>query len=405
MKFVDEASIRVEAGKGGAGCLSFRREKYIERGGPDGGDGGVGGSIFLVADAALNTLVDFRFQPRYRAGSGESGRGKDQTGAKGDDLYIKVPLGTSIFDDETEDYIGDINEDNDTLLIASGGRHGLGNVRFKSSTNRAPRKTTPGEPGEAKSLRLEMKLIADVGLLGLPNAGKSTLIRAVSAARPKVADYPFTTLVPNLGVVRLGDHQSFVVADIPGLIEGAAGGAGLGVQFLKHLSRTRLLLHLLDVAPVDGSNPVDNYFTIERELKKYSTGISEKDRWIVFTKTDLIPADEVEGTVERIASQINSSDDDPDHRGESRNPVTFQVSAVSGDGTAILMNSIGQYLQARLDREQAEEAAISGHEQKIRDEVHEHSLQRRSDRRLRRQQQHPGGDSEEGEDLRVHYEP
>ena len=274
MKFVDEASIRVEAGKGGNGCLSFRREKYIAKGGPDGGDGGDGGSIYLVGDADLNTLVDYRFQPRYRAKSGESGKGKDQTGAKGDDIYLRVPLGTSIFDDETGEYLGDVSEEKEEILVAQGGFHGLGNVRFKSSTNRAPRQTKPGSPGELKNLRLELKLLADVGLLGLPNAGKSTLISAVSAARPKIADYPFTTLVPNLGVVTVGDDHSFVIADIPGLIEGAADGAGLGVQFLKHLSRTRLLLHLIDLAPMDGSDPVENFKIIERELAKYSEGIA-----------------------------------------------------------------------------------------------------------------------------------
>ncbi|MCZ6503803.1 MAG: GTPase ObgE [Gammaproteobacteria bacterium] len=399
MKFVDEASIRVEAGKGGNGCLSFRREKYIERGGPDGGDGGVGGSIYFLADEALNTLVDFRFQPRYRARNGEPGRGKDQTGAKGDDLYIRVPLGTSIFDEETQDHVGDISKDGETFLIARGGRHGLGNVRFKSSTNRAPRQTTSGEPGESKSLRLEMKLIADVGLLGLPNAGKSTLIRAVSAARPKVADYPFTTLVPNLGVVRLGDHQSFVIADIPGLIEGAAGGAGLGVQFLKHLSRTRLLLHLLDIAPIDGSNPVDNFHTIEKELKKYSEGISEKDRWIVFTKTDLVPDEEVSKIVEKIVAQLNEGD------GQSPRPAAFPVSAISGDGTTSLMTSIAKYLRSLDEQEEAEELTNSDHDRKIRDEVHEHSLQRRAERSARRQQVHHGDDSEDGNDLQVHYEP
>ena len=270
MKFVDEATIKVEAGRGGNGCLSFRREKYIEKGGPDGGDGGDGGSIYLVADDALNTLVDFRFQPNYRAEKGEHGKGSDRTGAGGKDLHVRVPLGTSVYDDETEAYLGDVSEAGDVLLVARGGKHGLGNVRFKSSTNRAPRQTTPGEPGELRQLRLELKLIADVGLLGMPNAGKSTLISAVSAARPKVADYPFTTLTPNLGVVRLDHEQSFVIADIPGLIEGAADGAGLGVQFLKHLARTRLLLHLVDVAPIDGTDPVENCRKIEAELARYS---------------------------------------------------------------------------------------------------------------------------------------
>ena len=405
MKFVDEASIRVEAGKGGDGCLSFRREKYIERGGPDGGDGGVGGSIYFVADAALNTLVDFRFQPRYRAGNGEPGRGKDQTGAKGEDRYVRVPLGTSIFDDEAQDYIADISKADETFLIVRGGRHGLGNVRFKSSTNRAPRKTTSGEPGEIKSLRLEMKLIADVGLLGLPNAGKSTLIRAVSAARPKVADYPFTTLVPNLGVVRLGHSQSFVIADIPGLIEGAAGGAGLGFQFLKHLSRTRLLLHLLDIAPMDGSDPVDNYHVIERELKKYSTGISEKDRWLVLTKTDLVPDDEVAAIVKKIMAQIDCTDSGDLHPGASRNSIAFPVSAISGDGTKSLMASIAQHLQSLDELEEAEASTQSDQDKKIRDEIHAHSIQQRADRFNRRQQARAVDDSNKGNDPQVHYEP
>jgi GTP-binding protein len=405
MKFVDEASIRVEAGKGGNGCLSFRREKYIERGGPDGGDGGAGGSVYFVADAALNTLVDFRFQPRYRAGSGESGRGKDQTGANGEDRYIRVPLGTSIYDDESEDYIGDVSKADETLLIARGGRRGLGNVRFKSSTNRAPRQTTPGEPGEGKSLRLELKLIADVGLLGLPNAGKSTLIRAVSAARPKVADYPFTTLVPNLGVVRLGDHQSFVIADIPGLIEGAAEGAGLGVQFLKHLSRTRLLLHLLDIAPVDGSNPVDNFLTIERELKNYSEGISEKDRWIVLTKTDLVPRDDVLRLVQDIEAQIESSGELTRHPAKNNITEIFPLSAVSGDGTSTLMTSIARYLKS-LEEQQVDDALIGAdQERKIRDEVHEDGLRRRARRHATRQQNPPDDDGEDENSIVIHYEP
>jgi GTP-binding protein len=287
MKFVDEASITVEAGKGGNGCLSFRREKYIAKGGPDGGDGGDGGSIHLRGDVSLNTLVDYRFQPTYRAEKGEHGKGKDCTGSKGEDMYLRVPLGTSIFDDETNEFLGDINSVGQEMLVAQGGFHGLGNTRFKSSTNRAPRQTSPGSPGDVRVLRLELKLIADVGLLGLPNAGKSTLIRSISSATPKVADYPFTTLVPNLGVVQVGD-DSFVVADIPGLIEGAAEGAGVGVQFLKHLARTRLLLHLIDLAPMDGSDPAEHYQVIENEVKKYSDGIAKKERWLVFTKLDVL---------------------------------------------------------------------------------------------------------------------
>lgn len=397
MKFIDEASIKVEAGKGGSGCLSFRREKYISKGGPDGGDGGDGGSIYFVGDKALNTLVDFRFQPKYRALTGESGRGKDQTGAKGDDVYVRIPLGTSIFDDESDEYIGDINEPGETLLIAQGGFHGLGNVRFKSSTNRAPRQTTPGSEGEIRNLRLELKLIADVGLLGLPNAGKSTLIRAVSAARPKVADYPFTTLIPNLGVVRLGDHRSFVIADIPGLIEGAAGGAGLGVQFLKHLSRTQLLLHLIDIAPIDGSDPVENYRVIEAELRKYSKGISEKDRWVVFNKTDLMPDEQVAEKIKEISSQLGLTGSQ------------YQISAISGAGTDTLTTAIGKYLVAlkEQDHTDADEEYDVQRAQQIRGEIHQQSLDRRAERWARRQQKVDDASDRSDEDggTQVHYEP
>ena len=394
MKFVDEASIKLEAGTGGNGCLSFRREKYIDKGGPDGGDGGNGGSIYLVGDDALNTLVDFRFQPRYRGVTGGHGRGKDQTGAKGEDLYVKAPLGTSIFDDDTEEYLGDISNIEETVMFAKGGYHGLGNVRFKSSTNRAPRQTTNGESGEVRNLRLELKLIADIGLLGLPNAGKSTLIRSVSAATPKVADYPFTTLVPNLGVVRIGNESSFVIADIPGLIEGAADGAGLGVQFLKHLSRTRLLLHLLDVAPVDGSDPVENFKVIENELKKYSEGIADKDRWVVFTKTDLLPKDEVSARVDEIASQLGLDD------------RKFMVSAITREGTTELTESISQYLQAIKEAEEAGDVIGYDPEGVIRNEIHQHSLQRRTERWARRHQVTLEDEPDEGdEDIQVHYEP
>ncbi|MEX0963548.1 MAG: Obg family GTPase CgtA [Pseudohongiellaceae bacterium] len=293
MKFVDEAEIVVEAGNGGKGCLSFRREKYIERGGPDGGDGGDGGSVYMQADASLNTLVDFRFQPRYRAQNGQSGQGRNCTGRGGDDLLVKVPLGTTIIDVTTEELIADLNVPDQPVMVAKGGFHGLGNVRFKSSTNRAPRKTTSGTEGEVRKLQLQLRLVADVGLLGFPNAGKSTLIRSVSAATPKVADYPFTTLVPNLGVISLGMERSFVMADIPGLIEGASEGAGLGFRFLKHLSRTRLLLHLVDALPADGSNPVDNAQQIISELEKFSTTLAQKERWLVINKVDLLDADQL----------------------------------------------------------------------------------------------------------------
>lgn len=387
MKFVDEATVYVEAGKGGNGCLSFRREKYIAKGGPDGGDGGDGGSVYLLGEQSLNTLIDFRFQPRYKAQSGESGRGKDQTGAKGEDIYLKVPLGTSVFDDESGDYLGDVNNPGETLLVAQGGFHGLGNTRFKSSTNRAPRQTTPGTPGEVRTLRFELKLLADVGLLGLPNAGKSTLIRAVSAAQPKVADYPFTTLVPNLGVVKV-DDDSFVMADIPGLIEGAADGAGLGVQFLKHLSRNRLLLHLLDISPVDGSDPVNNYRVIEQEVRNYSEGIADKDRWLVFTKLDLLSAEDAKARQQEILDAI-------DYTG----PV-FQISAVSGLGTLELSRAVSEYLESL--RASAEQEAES--EARIRTETHEFSLRQREQRRARRQAKHEEDDDDDY-DVEVHYEP
>jgi GTP-binding protein len=291
MQFIDEATVHVQAGKGGNGCLSFRREKYIAKGGPDGGNGGTGGSVYLVADEALNTLIDFRYQPSYKASNGQPGSGRNKTGAAGDDCFVKVPLGTTVIDEETHEIIGDIDRAGQELLVAEGGARGLGNAAFKSSTNRAPRKTTPGHSGEARRLTLQLKLLADVGLLGLPNAGKSTLIGQVSAANPKVADYPFTTLVPSLGVVRLASDASFVMADIPGLIVGAAHGAGLGAQFLRHLSRTRVLLHLVDVCPEDGSDPVANAQQIEAELAEYSPALSERPIWIALSKVDQLTDD------------------------------------------------------------------------------------------------------------------
>ena len=343
MKFVDEAEITVEAGKGGNGCLSFRREKYIERGGPDGGDGGDGGSVFLQADSALNTLVDFRFQPRYRAESGKPGQGRNCTGRGGEDLLVKVPLGTSVIDVDTEELIADLNQPGVPVMVAKGGFHGLGNTRFKSSTNRAPRKTTHGTPGEARTLQLQLRLVADVGLLGLPNAGKSTLIRSVSAAKPKVADYPFTTLVPNLGVVSLGLERSFVMADIPGLIEGASEGAGLGFRFLKHLSRTRLLLHLIDAMPVDGSDPVANARSIIGELENFSPTLASKERWLVINKVDLMQVDAVEELISALRSEL-------DWQGE-----IHQISALSGIGCndlcENLMASIEEHRRRLLDDE------------------------------------------------------
>lgn len=355
MKFVDEAEITVEAGKGGNGCLSFRREKYIERGGPDGGDGGDGGDVYLEADPALNTLVDFRFQPRYRAESGQGGQGRNCTGRGGDDLTIKVPVGTSVIDTGTEELIADMDVAGKVVMVAKGGFHGLGNTRFKSSINRAPRKTTNGTPGEFRTLQLQLRLVADVGLLGLPNAGKSTLIRSVSAARPKVADYPFTTVVPNLGVVSLGLERSFVMADIPGLIEGASQGAGLGFRFLKHLSRTRHLLHLIDVLPADNSDPVENASTIVAELAKFSATLANKERWLVLNKVDLLDADELAAIEAKLREEL-------DWRG-----TVYRISAISGAGCRELMedlmDSINEhrsklledkdYLEAEKAREEA----------------------------------------------------
>ncbi len=342
MKFVDEATVGVKAGNGGNGCLSFRREKYIERGGPDGGDGGHGGAVYLVADDSINTLVDFRVARKYRAESGHGGAGRNMTGKSGNDLEIKVPRGTVIHDVDTGELIGDLTELGQRLKVADGGRGGLGNTRFKSSTNRAPRKITHGTPGEARHLQLELKLIADVGLVGLPNAGKSTLIRSMSAAKPKVADYPFTTLHPNLGVVSVGPLQSFVMADVPGLIEGAAEGAGLGIQFLKHLQRTRLLLHLVDIAPLDiDADPAEAFRSIEQELMKFSADLKEKPRWLVINKTDLLPPDDLEVARDMLLSELGWT-----------GPV-FEVSAETGEGT----EALGQAVMRQLELLSAEEKA------------------------------------------------
>lgn len=340
MRFVDEVTIKVRAGNGGNGCMSFRREKYVPKGGPDGGDGGDGGSVYLQADPDLNTLVDYRYVRSYNAKSGETGRGRCQTGAGGDDLYLKVPMGTRVIDLETEEVIGDITDNQQELLVAQGGFHGLGNTRFKSSVNRAPRQTTEGTPGEFRSLRLELRVLADVGLLGLPNAGKSTFIRSVSAAKPKVADYPFTTMIPNLGVVSLSPGSSFVIADIPGLIEGAAEGAGLGTRFLKHLSRTRLLLHLVDLLPMDQSDPIENAKAIMSELARYDEELSQKPQWLVFNKTDLVPEDELTQRCQDIINALNWEG------------PTARISALSHDGTQKLAGDVMEYLE-RLDEESA----------------------------------------------------
>lgn len=333
MKFVDEAQIRVEAGDGGNGCVSFRREKYIPNGGPDGGDGGDGGDLYMLADDNLNTLIDYHFERFHRAERGENGRSSNCTGKRGQDLVIKVPVGTRAKDEMTGEILGDLTRHGQKLLIAKGGFHGLGNARFKSSVNRAPRQKTNGTPGEIREVLLELMLLADVGMLGLPNAGKSTFIRAVSAAKPKVADYPFTTLVPNLGVVRCSGHQSFVVADIPGLIEGAADGAGLGIRFLKHLERCRVLLHMVDVLPVDETDPADNADIIINELVQYSEAVANKPRWLIFNKLDLVMEDEAEAIIERVVKHL-----------DWQGPV-FRINAISKDGTKELTEALMDFLE------------------------------------------------------------
>jgi len=304
MKFVDEATITATAGNGGSGCMSFRREKYIPRGGPDGGDGGDGGSVYLQADPALNTLIDFRYQPRYKAQTGSGGQGKNCTGAAGEDKVLMVPVGTTVIDADTLEVLGDMLNAGDRLLVAQGGFHGLGNTRFKSSTNRGPRQTTKGSEGDSRKLKLELKVLADVGLLGLPNAGKSSLITSVSAARPKIADYPFTTLVPNLGVVSAAAHRSFVMADIPGLIEGAAQGAGLGIRFLKHLTRTRLLLHVVDIGSQIGDSPCAQIQQLENELHLFSETLAQRPRWLVLNKIDLLSAEALTEIEQEVAQKF-----------------------------------------------------------------------------------------------------
>jgi len=334
MKFVDEAKARVQAGNGGRGSASFRREKFVPRGGPDGGDGGHGGSVYLRAASGINTLADFRIERTFKAGHGEPGGANDCTGRSGADLYVPVPIGTVVRDSDTQEELGDLTRDGDELLVARGGKGGWGNQRFKSSTNRSPRQVGPGLPGEKRSLDLELKVIADVGLLGLPNAGKSTLIRAVSAARPKVADYPFTTLHPNLGVVAVGLHRSFVMADIPGLIEGAAEGAGLGIRFLKHLQRTRLLLHLVDIAPLDPeADPVRDARAIVAELRKFSRQLAAKPRWLVLNKRDLLPPEEAEKRARAIVRRLRF-----------RGPH-FLISGATGEGTKPLCEAVMRLLE------------------------------------------------------------
>jgi GTPase len=336
MKFVDEATLKVQAGNGGRGCMSFRREKFAPFGGPDGGDGGLGGSVFLRAMDGINTLADFRIQRTHKAKSGDAGSGNDRTGHGGDDLYVAVPVGTTVKDSETSEELGDLREAGAVLKVVQGGKGGWGNARFKTSTNRAPRQFGPGLPGEKRLLALELKVIADVGLLGLPNAGKSTLIRAVSAARPKVADYPFTTLYPNLGVVYCGQHRSFVMADIPGLIEGAADGAGLGIRFLKHLQRTRVLLHLVDMQPTDpAADAVKDARAIIGELKKFNAELAKKPRWLILTKRDLMPDKEAEALAKDIVRRLR-------HKGPY-----FLISAISNRGTKELSEKVMTFIETQ----------------------------------------------------------
>jgi GTPase len=336
MKFVDEIEVRVEAGDGGNGAVGFRREKYIPLGGPDGGDGGDGGSVYLIAVENINTLVDFRYHTVHRAERGQKGMGRNCTGRKGEDCFVPVPLGTKVSDGETLELIGDLTTAGQTLLVAQGGFHGLGNVRFKSSINRAPQKASKGSPGEHRMLNLELTLIADIGLLGMPNAGKSSLIRAVSSATPKVADYPFTTLYPNLGVVRIDNFRSFVIADIPGVIEGASDGAGLGLQFLKHLARTDLLLHVIDVEPYEGTEtPVQAAQKIIREVEKWSGDLANKPRWLVLNKIDRLYDDDVDSHCQVIIDAL-----------EWTQPV-FKISAINGTGTKELTFAIMEFLEQK----------------------------------------------------------
>ncbi|EPT7244645.1 Obg family GTPase CgtA [Proteus mirabilis] len=349
MKFVDEAKILIVAGDGGNGCVSFRREKYIPKGGPDGGDGGDGGDVYMVADENFNTLIDYRFTKSYRAERGENGQSRDCTGKRGQDITINVPVGTRARDLATGEIIADLTVHGQKQMVAKGGFHGLGNTRFKSSVNRAPRQRTMGTPGESREVLLELMLLADVGMLGMPNAGKSTFIRAVSAAKPKVADYPFTTLVPSLGVVRMDSHQSFVVADIPGLIEGAADGAGLGIQFLKHLERCRVLLHLIDIDPIDGSDPVENAKIIISELEKYSDKLAQKPRWLVFNKVDLLDADEAKQKAQAIVEALGWEGD------------YYMIAAINQEGVKKLCWDIMEFLKV-TPREQDIATALAAEE-------------------------------------------
>ncbi len=394
MKFVDEASINVHAGKGGNGCLSFRREKYIEKGGPDGGDGGDGGSVIIEADESLNTMVDYRFQRSYRAQNGEAGRGRNCTGKSGEDLVLRVPVGTTVIDEDVGDVLGDLSAAGQQLVVAQGGFHGLGNTRFKSSTNRAPRQTTAGSEGETRRLKLELKVLADVGLLGLPNAGKSTLISAVSSAKPRVADYPFTTLVPNLGVVSVEAHRSFVMADIPGLIEGASEGAGLGIRFLKHLTRNRILLHLVDMAPYDGTEPQEGALAIVRELARFSPALAERERWLVLNKRDLLDEDTFAQRRRAVIEALGWE-----------GPV-YEISAISGDGTRALCGDLMTHLEHCRTRE-AQDPSLAEQEAGLQRRMQEEARRRIEALRAARRRSAPDDDDGDDDDydVEVEYRP
>ena len=393
LQFVDEATIDVRAGSGGHGCLSFRREKYVEFGGPDGGDGGAGGHVYVEADTNLNTLVDYRYERSFKARNGEPGKGRQMTGKSAEDVVLKVPVGTTVVDVDTDEVLADLTAVDHKVMIARGGRGGLGNVHFKSSVNQAPRKTTNGTPGETRCLRLELKVLADVGLLGMPNAGKSTLIRAISAAKPKVADYPFTTLIPNLGVVKADRYRSFVVADIPGLIEGAAEGAGLGIRFLKHLARTRLLLHVVDMAPLDG-NPADHIDAIADELDRFSPALAEQERWLVFNKIDLLPDDEAEQRVAEIVDELGW-----------QGPV-FRLSAAAGVGCEELVYALMNAIEERRLREQ-EDPDYAAEQRELRARLEEEAREKiqeiKRDRRAARD--NDDDDDDDDHDVEIVYEP
>lgn len=390
MQFVDEAIIDVQAGKGGDGCLSFRREKYVEFGGPDGGDGGAGGSVYVRADDNLNTLVDYRYDRYFKARNGEPGKGRQMTGKSAEDVELVVPVGTTVVEVDTGEVLTDLIRPGDKVMVARGGRGGLGNVHFKSSINQAPRRTTKGTPGESRHLRLELKVLADVGLLGMPNAGKSSLIRAISAARPKVADYPFTTLIPNLGVVKADRHRSFVVADIPGLIEGAAEGAGLGIRFLKHLARTRLLLHVVDIAPPEGA-PADHIDAIADELDRFSPALAEQERWLVFNKIDLLTDQEAVERVDEIVASLGW-----------QGPV-FRLSAAAGVGCDELVYALMNAIEERRQRE-SEDTEYAEQQRLLRARLEEEAREKVQEIKRERRTHRDDDDDDDDHDIEIVYE-